>query len=330
VVTRFDPRVAIGETIDVAEHGGTDESLAPPQVAAILSAGFQPLSYRLATELGGEAWHWNPKGTWSDPARHEGYWTSASQLGKPIDVSYGYRLPRRGNTHDQSRDDSYSRIDDGDVNTFWKSNPYSTTPQWFLADLGSVRSLDEIDIQWGKPYAAEYTIEIWTGDDALNNPRGGTWKSIIAVQARKGGRIATALPHASARYVRVLMTRSCCTSAGDWRDSIGYAVREVQIRGSGVDLVRHGRSNTTQTVVWVSSTDPWHRASDIDREMEQPGFDRVVASGITRELPILTPVALLYGTPDDAAAEVRYLRARNFTPSFLPDLRTRFTASIPR
>jgi hypothetical protein len=65
-------------------------------------------------------------------------------------------------------------------------------------------------------------------------------------------------------------------------------------------------------VIWVSSTDPWHRASDIDREMEQPGLDRIVASGLTRGLPMLMPVALLYGTPDDAAAEIRFLRNRRY------------------
>jgi hypothetical protein len=312
LLARFDPRTSIGATIDVQEHGATGEVLTRRNVAAMLSAGFHPLSYRLATELGGEAWHWNPRGNWSDAARHEGYWTSSDDSPDPIEVSYGYRLPRRGNTLDQSRNDGYSRIDDGDPSTFWKSNPYSTSPQWLFADLGALQSINGMTIDWATPYAADYDIELWTGDDAVNNPRGGAWKTLAAVRDARGGKITTPLPSTSARYLRVLMTRSCCAGEGDWRDHIGFAVNEIAINDSDVDLVHHGKTNRTQTVIWVSSTDPWHRASDIDREMEQPGLDRVVASGLTRGLPMLTPVALLYGTPDDAAAEIRFLRKRKY------------------
>jgi len=154
-LARFDPHTALGATIDAKEHGATAEVFTPRNVAAILSAGFQPLSYRLATELGGEAWHWNPRGTFSDAVHHAGYWTSHSEVRDPIEVSYGYRLPRRGNTFDQSHNDGYSRIDDGERSTFWKSNPYVTSPQWLLVDLGASAFIDAITIDWATPYAAD-------------------------------------------------------------------------------------------------------------------------------------------------------------------------------
>ncbi|HEX3580105.1 MAG TPA: discoidin domain-containing protein, partial [Thermoanaerobaculia bacterium] len=311
-LARFDPSKSIGATIDVQEHGATEEVLTRHNVTAMLSAGFHPLSYRLATELGTEAWHWNPRGSWSDAIHHEGYWTSADNSPEPIETSYGYRLPRRGNTFDQSGNDGYSRIDDGDPSTFWKSNPYSTSPQWLFADLGATQSVDAMTISWSTPYAADYDIEFWTGDDAVNNPRGGTWKTLAAVRGANGGTVTTPFPSTSARYIRVLMTHSCCAATGDWRDRAGFAVDEIAIERGNVDLVRHGKSNKTQTVIWVSSNDPWHRASDIDLDMEQPGLDRVVASGLTRGLPMLTPVAVLYGTPDDAAAEIRFLGKRKY------------------
>ncbi len=302
LLARFDPSTALGGTLDVHSQGETAKVLSGPVVDAMLSAGFHPLSYRLATELGGEAWHWNPRGNWSDG--RQGYWTSSSDVGVPITMSYGYRLPRRGNTLDQALDDGYSRIDDGDPATFWKSNPYlRDRPQWILLDLGAARRVDRIDVTWGEPHATKFESQYWRGEDPINDPADGGWH-----------RIAHPV---TARYVRVWMTESVCGPAeagphtDDWRDRTGFAVREVAVRAGTRDLVRHA-PDQTQTVVWVSSTDPWHRETDIDPSMEQPGLDAVFASRLTRGLPMLTPVALLYGTPEDAAAEFAYLRARKY------------------
>jgi hypothetical protein len=292
-LARFDPRVAIGATVDAHGEGDNEEIYTPANIRAMLSAGFQPLSYRLATELRGEAWHWNPRGTWS--GHNEGYWTSDADSPEPILASYGYRLPRRGNTLDQAHNDDYSRIDDGDLTSFWKSNPYLDSPQWILVDLGAVHRVDRVEIVWGTPAATEYAIERWTGpDDPTKTPTIGEW-------------VRTDV---SARWVRVVMTRSSHVEAEDWRDTVGFAVAEISIFDGDKDLIKHAPRHAAQSIIWVSSTDPWHRAVDIDTSLEQPGFDLIAKSGLTRGLPMLTPVSLLYGTPEDSVNEIRYLRKR--------------------
>jgi hypothetical protein len=49
--------------------------------------------------------------------------------------------------------------------------------------------------------------------------------------------------------------------------------------------------------------------------VEQPGLDLVMRSGLTHGLPAMVPVPLMYDTPENAAAEIRYLRWRGYPVS---------------
>ena len=65
-----------------------------------------------------------------------------------------------------------------------------------------------------------------------------------------------------------------------------------------------------QTVVHASSVDPWHSASNLTPEAgDQTGLDLFYTSGITNHLPAMIPIAMLYSTPEDAAAQIAYVKS---------------------
>src|SRR5205807_6604445 len=96
--------------------------------------------------------------------------------------------------------DGYSRLDDGDLNTYWKSNPYLTKPftgeedrvhpQWIAIKLAEPQIVTAIRIAWAEPYARNYKVQYWLGSgDAIDDPDNGEWKDFPggAVSDGKGG-----------------------------------------------------------------------------------------------------------------------------------------------
>lgn len=146
VANTFSPLRALGTTVDRIPSNTTDIFFRPDQVKQILEAGWGPITYRQNTELFVQAWHWNPKGSWSDPTGKGYFVGDAKPTEEMIRHSYGYSLPHRGVTRNSGAEfDGYSRLDDGDLTTYWKSNPYLTKaftgeedcahPQWIVIKL---------------------------------------------------------------------------------------------------------------------------------------------------------------------------------------------------
>ena len=345
-VNTFSPPYALGSTVDRVPSNATEMFFRPDQIKQILSAGWGAISYRQNTELFVQAWHWNPKGVWSDPAG-KGYFTGDANPTEFIRHSYGYSLPHRGFTRNGgSEDDGYSRLNDGDANTYWKSNPYLSKrftgeddalhPQWVVIDLEAKHHLNAIRIEWGEPYAREYAVQYWVGTgDAMDEQNTGEWKTFSAgvVKDAQGSSAALRLEPATieARYVRVLMTESSNTcdthGASDPRNCVGYAIKELYLGtigedGNLKDLMRHS-PDQKQTATYCSSVDPWHEPSNLyvapDRmeSGDQPGFDLFYTSGITRGLPALIPIAMLYGTPEDSVAQIAYLEKRGYPIAYI-------------
>ncbi|MGA7327254.1 MAG: discoidin domain-containing protein [Rhodomicrobium sp.] len=328
------PSEAIGAAIDGQQKGESSLIYNPGSLKEISSIPFHRLAYRLRTELGGEVWHWNPEGSWSDEANHQGYWTSSGKPGKPILVSYGYRLPRRGNTHDQANHDGYSRISDGDEQSFWKSNPYldahftgidnALNPQWVLINFEKKVNIQALRILWSEPFATDYEAEYWEGEPAevYKDMLNGRWRTFPngKITGGRGGDELLRLSSTPIRtpYLRILLKKGSMTApAGstDIRDRLGFAIRELyagglSAKGEIIDRVVHAADGKSQTKLLTSSADPWHRASDIDEKIEQPGVDLLMQSGLTHGKPVLMPAGLLYDTPQNAASEVRYMKQR--------------------
>jgi len=340
-IKRFDPDRALGTSIDILRPGELDKVYSDAILKVSLSAGWGPITYRQNTELTGAAWHWNPNGTWSDPAHQSGYFTGSSEPGEFIRHSYGYPPPHRGNTRGDGRTRSkYSRITDGDPNTYWKSNPYLTSkftgeddalhPQWVVIDLGAAERIDTLRIDWANPYATNYEVQYWNSEkEPLSNPVAGAWITFpqgIVTRGRGGTEtVKLSSELTAARYLRIWMTKSSNTSEAqdkDPRSAAGYAIREIYVGtqstdGQFVDLVKHV-PDQNQTAVNVSSVDPWHSASDLALEAgDQTGFDLFYTSGITNHLPAMIPIAMLYGTPEDAAAEIAYVKKRGYPISYI-------------
>lgn len=340
----FDPDKALGTSLDILPAKQFERVFAQETIQQSLSAGWGPITYRQNTELSIGAWHWNPSGSWSDPQHHSGYFTgSADPPSDPKDdlrMSYGYPLPHRGNTRNNGASHGYSRLTDGDAVSYWKSNPYLTAkftseddslhPQWIVVDFGSPQSIDAIRIAWADPYATTFLVQYWSGgDDPMSKPLAGVWNTFPQGQfsESKGGdallRLSVEPIHA--RFLRIWMTASSNTcdshGSGDARNCLGYAVKEISAGnfssdGKFIDMVKHV-AGENQTVTLVSSIDPWHSESDRNPNSVQTGFDLFFKSGYTNHLPAMIPVSMLYGTPEDSAAELSYLHKRGYPISYV-------------
>jgi hypothetical protein len=351
-INSFSPPRALGGSIDRQRAGGlnptqqeteahTNWVMSGVGLKELMGSGWQTVTYRQNTELQIEAWHWNPHGTWSNAAKKEGYFVGdAEPTSEKIEHGWAYPLPHRGATVGDGN--GWSRITDGDEKSYWKSNPYLTKmftgendslhPQWVMIDLGARTDINAMKIAWANPYATRYYVQFWTGDlepfyAGINR---GSWQTFPmgTVTRGHGGTPLLKLSDwpINARYLRIWMKDSSntCDTHGseDKRNCVGYAINELYIGsettdGQFTDIVKHS-PNRQQTITWPSSVDPWHRASDLDYGRgDQIGFDLFFNSGVTRTLPTMMPIAIVYNVPEDAANEIAYLYKRKYPISWI-------------
>jgi len=340
VANTFSPPHALGAAIDRLRTGTPDHLLKDPLLKEILGAGWGTVTYRQNTELMVEAWHWNPSGKWSNAEKQEGYFVGDAEPAGEIHSSWAYPLPHRGFSRGDGN--GWSRLTDGDIHSYWKSNPYLTKtftgeddslhPQWVMIDLGTKIDVNAIRIAWADPYATKYAVQFWTGEmePFYDGTMKGTWQTFPLgnITQGKGGTVTLKLVNwmINVRYLRIWMTGSSNTcdthGSADKRNCVGYAVSELYVGalsedGAFNDYVTHFPSRD-QTITWPSSVDPWHAESDLDHNRgDQVGFDFFFNCGVTRGLPTMVPIAMLYSTPEDAANEIAYLYKRKYPISWI-------------
>ena len=336
VINSFDPDAALGSSLDVLSRIDINKVFTPHILQESLSAGWGPITYRNNSELRMAAWHWNANGTWSDAAHQSGYFTGGTELKEPIRYILSYALPHRGFATSGDRPLESSNL------TYWKSNPYLTSkftgesdslhPQWVVVDLQSEKPVSAVRISWANPYATTYQVEYWVGTLALDWDAGpkGEWKVFPSgiFKSAHGGDVTLKLGDApiSARYIRVLMTGSSNTcdehGAQDVRNCVGYAMQQIAagtVDANGAFTEVSKSPSEELTTYMASSIDPWHSAEDVHDGggYQHTGFDLFFTSGITNNLPAMIPVTMLYGTPEDAAAQIAYIEKRGYRIGYI-------------
>ncbi len=337
MLNSFDPDRSLGSSVDVLSHNGIDQVYTPHILQESLSAGWGPITYRNNTELRMAAWHWTENGTWSDPAHKSGYFTGSTDLKDPTRYILAYALPHRGFSTSGDRPIQAPNL------SYWKSNPYLTSkftgesdalhPQWVILDLRAPQPVSAVQIVWADPFAVTYQVEYWDGKYALDFDRGpeGSWKTFPngSLKNAKGGAVTLKLsdPPVTTQYIRVLMTESSNTcdlhGSSDIRNCVGYAIQEIHAgsidaAGSFID-VKKDAAGKDQPTYCSSSIDPWHSADDVNAtgNYQHTGFDLFFTSGITNNLPAMIPVTMLYGTPDDSAAQIAYIEKRGYPIAYI-------------
>lgn len=332
----------MGTSMDILSGNQFDAVYSEPILKESLSAGWGPITYRQNTELTVDAWHWNPNGKWSNEKEKSGYFIGSSEPSSTsLRKSFGYALPHRGSTRSDADQHEFSRLTDGDPASYWKSNPYLSAaftaeadglhPQWVVIDFATPQQISAIQVSWANPYATKYSVEYWTGkEEALTKQDSGAWIKFpngqVSGNSGDGGKVLRLADRPiSTRFLRIWMTESSntCDTHGsqDKRNCVGYAISEISAGnfnslGQFVDLIQHKKSQA-QTATQVSSTDPWHTAADILPGRIQTGFDLFFTSGITNHLPAMIPIAMVYATPEDSAAELSYLKKRDYPISYV-------------
>ncbi|WP_217168107.1 discoidin domain-containing protein [Streptomyces sp. AC512_CC834] len=181
---------------------------------------------------------------------------------------------------------------DGDAGTRWSSQ--ASDPQWVRVDLGAVRDLCEVDLDWEAAYAKDFRIE--ASSDGQN------WQTLKSVTGATGGKASYDVS-GSGRYVRVHGTARAT--------GYGYSLWEVAVHTgtTGTPPVEGGGDLGPNVIVVDPSTPNLQQRFDqvfAQQESNQFGSERYqfllkpgTYNGINAQLGFYTSISGLGLNPDD-------------------------------
>jgi hypothetical protein len=106
---------------------------------------------------------------------------------------------------------------DGDPATVWQATGANSA--WLSVDLGTVRSINRVRVEWGFLYAVGFAVQV--------SSDGQTWIEVHQEKAGRGGASEIAFASQPARFIRVQCQQRCLTPTK--LPSPGYSIRELQV-----------------------------------------------------------------------------------------------------
>jgi hypothetical protein len=247
--------------------------------------------------LSQDDFHWNGNGK-PDPAT--GQWTCSDSVYAP---SVAATATYRGTT---SAYEPAAHLTDGDLLTSWRSNTDTDFPdeQWVYLDLGSSQTVDRVEISWGDPGAATFTVQYLDAGAATYPPpyqsvNGSSWLETSAgALAGSPGTQTVSFVAVTTQFLRVLMSASAAGPGG------AYSISELVAFDGPTQITTNVSDATRQSATVTSSMNP---ASDSPAAVP---FDfesfMAFARGLSPAATPLVTVNFSTGSPAEAAAWVHY------------------------
>ncbi|WP_327257805.1 discoidin domain-containing protein [Streptomyces sp. NBC_01244] len=111
----------------------------------------------------------------------------------------------------QSADHPATAATDGSATSRW-SSAFAADPQWIQIDLGSVKNVNRVVLDWEVAYGRAYKVQL--SDDGVS------WRDVYSTTASDGGRDELTGLNGSGRHLRVTGTQRAT--------GYGYSLWEVE------------------------------------------------------------------------------------------------------